>query len=199
MKWTSLSLSVLALVMFVIAFGNHLRAQDVEPKVQAPIDVTRVVESSAPGDGTRPWAHEGPTGQQIGANLNSQRRLHAPEDQMPASNSISGNGPVTSKPAKNTSWWQKMNPFGRGAGETAATTTAPAARRGFTLGTSGGNAKRASALNAGEHPSAQASQNTHRPSWAGGTPRSLHSQQPHQDAGRVMTGSRSNPGHGQNR
>lgn len=199
MKWTSLSLSVLALVMFVIAFGNFLWAQDVEPTVQAPINATPAVESSVPGDGSQPWAHEGRAGQQNGANMNSQRLFCAPEDRMPATNSISANDQLTSKPAKNTSWWQKMNPFGRGGGETAATTQAPAARRGFTLGTSGANAKRASAVNAGEHSSAQASQNTHRPSWAGGTPRSLHSQQPHQDAGRLTTGSRPNPGHGQNR
>jgi hypothetical protein len=199
MKRMSLSLSALALVMSAIASGNSVWAQDVEPTVQTPIDASPAVESSVPGDGSQPWAHEGRAGQQNGANMNSQRRLHAPEDQMPVSNSISANGQVTSKPAKNTSWWQKMNPFGRGGGETAATTTAPAARRGFTLGTSGANAKRASALNAGEHPSAQASQHMHRPSWAGGTPRSLHSQQPQQDAGRVTTGSRSNPGHGQNR
>ena len=104
--------------------------------------------------------------------------------------------PLTSRPAEKVSWWQKLNPFrkqGRGTGHAAA---ASKPRRGFTIGTPNSNSARASSFSSGEHPSVRGSQNTHRPSWAGGPSRSMRLQGPPAHANGVSTASRPNPGRG---
>lgn len=107
--------------------------------------------------------------------------------------------PATSQPPEQVSWWQKLNPFRKRGTETAGSAAASAPRRGFTIGTPNSNSARASSLSSGEHPSVQGSQNTHRPSWAGGAPRSTSPQGPPAHASGNADASRPNPGRGPNR
>jgi hypothetical protein len=107
--------------------------------------------------------------------------------------------PVTSQPPEQVGWWQNLNPFRKRGNDTAGSAAASAPRRGFTIGTPNSNSARASSLSPGEHPSVQGSQNTHRPSWAGGAPRSMSPQGPPSHANGNATASRPNPGRSPNR
>ena len=97
------------------------------------------------------------------------------------------------------SWWQKLNPFRKKGSQTAGSVAASAPRRGFTIGTPNANSARASSIRSSERPSVRGSQNTHRPSWAGGSSRSMRPQGPPAHANGVSTASRPNPGRGNNR
>ena len=94
------------------------------------------------------------------------------------------------------SWWQKLNPFRKRGNPTAASAFSSAPRRGFTIGTGSRNSARRSSVRSGDHPSVSGSQNTHRPSWAGGAPRSVSPQGPPVHANSHATASRPNPGRG---
>lgn len=107
--------------------------------------------------------------------------------------------PATSQPTEKVSWWQKLNPFRKQGNTTAGTAAASAPRRGFTVGTPSSNSARPSTLSTGDHPSVSGSQNTHRPSWAGGAPRSMWPQGPPAHANGNATAWRPNPGRGNNR
>jgi hypothetical protein len=108
-------------------------------------------------------------------------------------------GPPASQPTEQFSWWQKLNPFRQKGNPTAGSAAASAPRRGFTVGTPSSNSARPSSLNSGDHPSVHGSQNTHRPSWAGGSPRSMSPQGPPAHANSDATASRPTPGRGPNR
>lgn len=105
---------------------------------------------------------------------------------------------ATSQPPEQASWWQKVNPFRKRGNDTARSATASPPRRGFTIGTPNRSA-RASSLRPAEHPSVQGSQTSHRPSWAGGAPRSMSPQGPPSHVNGNATASRPNPGRGPNR
>lgn len=107
--------------------------------------------------------------------------------------------PATSQTPEQVSWWQKLNPFRKRGTGTAGSAAASAPRRGFTIGTPNRGSAGASSLSHGERPSVQGSQNTHRPSWAGGVPQSMPSQGPPAWANGNATASRPNPGRGNNR
>jgi hypothetical protein len=107
--------------------------------------------------------------------------------------------PAASQPTKQLSWWQKLNPFRKRGNSTARSAAAAAPRRGFTIGKPSSNSARPSSLRSGDRPSVSGSQNTHRPSWAGGAPRSLSPQRPAARANSHATASRPNPGRGPNR
>ncbi len=126
--------------------------------------------------------------------------------------------PSTAEPARKVRWWNKLNPFRSGGSEMAQSGAVSPPRRGFTIGTSGANATRSAASgNVAEgsvasgnalsgkverrsiQASIQASQNTHRPSWAGGPPRSVRSQSSAAHSQRTQTASRPKPGRGRNR
>ncbi|TVS11906.1 MAG: hypothetical protein EA424_23215 [Planctomycetaceae bacterium] len=96
-------------------------------------------------------------------------------------------------------WWQKLNPFGNRGNASAGSAAASGPGRGFTIGTPNSNSGRPSTVRSGEHPSVQGSQNTHRPSWAGGAPRSMSPQGPPAHANGPTTASRPNPGRAPNR
>jgi len=106
---------------------------------------------------------------------------------------------AASQPTEQLGWWQKLNPFRKRGNPTAASTSASAPRRGFTIGTGSSNSARPSSVRSGDHPSVSGSQNTHRPSWAGGAPRSMSPQGPPAHANSHATASRPNPGRGPNR
>lgn len=86
--------------------------------------------------------------------------------------------PTTTKPAEKVSWWQRLNPFSKSGSSTSTAASTATPRRGFTIGD--GPSSQSSAARSGfdstDHPSMQASQNTHRPSFAGSTPRSVSPQ-----------------------
>jgi hypothetical protein len=107
--------------------------------------------------------------------------------------------PATSQPTEKVSWWQKLNPFRKQGNQTAGAAAAAAPRRGFTVGTPSSNSARPSSIRSGDHPSTRGSQNTHRPSWAGGPSRSVRPQGPPAHANGNATASRPNPGRGPNR
>jgi hypothetical protein len=107
--------------------------------------------------------------------------------------------PPASQPTEQLSWWQKLNPFRKRGNPTAGSAAASAPRRGFTVGIPNSNSARPSSLSSGDHPSVNGSQNTHRPSWAGGAPRSMSPQGPPAHANSNATASRPNPGRGPNR
>jgi hypothetical protein len=109
------------------------------------------------------------------------------------------------EPAKKERWWRKLNPFRKRGSDSTRSTAASAPRRGFTVGTPTANTSRAntantSSLRAGEQALTHASQNTHRPSWAGGAPRSVRTTKGSASLrGGATTASRPNPGRGHNR
>jgi hypothetical protein len=107
--------------------------------------------------------------------------------------------PATSQPAEKVRWWQKLNPFRKKGNQAGGSAAASAPRRGFTVGTPNANSSRPSSLSSGDHPSVHGSQNTHRPSWAGGPSRSMRSQGPPAHANGQAMASRPNPGRGNNR
>jgi hypothetical protein len=107
--------------------------------------------------------------------------------------------PATSRPAEKVSWWQKLNPFRNKSNQTAGSAAASAPRRGFSIGTPQSHSVRASSLSSSERPTVGGSQNSHRPSWTGGTSRSMRPQGPSAHANGHATASRPNPGRGPNR
>lgn len=84
--------------------------------------------------------------------------------------------PTTTQPAQKVSWWQRLNPFSKSGRDTSTAASTATPRGGFTIG-SGRSSESSSAARSGfdstDHPSMHASQNTHRPSWAGSTPRAV--------------------------
>lgn len=107
--------------------------------------------------------------------------------------------PTTSHPTEQLRWWQKLNPFGNRGNASAGSPAASGPGRGFTIGTPNSNSGRPSTVRAGEQPSVHGSQNTHRPSWAGGAPRSMSPQGPPAQANGQATAARPNPGRAPNR
>jgi hypothetical protein len=106
--------------------------------------------------------------------------------------------PAASQPAEQLSWWQKLNPFRKRGNPTAEAASASARRRGFTIGAPNSSAARPPSNRSGDHPAGSGSQNTHRPSWAGGAPRSMSPQGPPAHANSNATASRPNPARGPN-
>jgi hypothetical protein len=104
-----------------------------------------------------------------------------------------------SQPTEKLSWWQKLNPFRKRGDEAARTAAASATRRGFTIGTRNSNSARPSSLSTGERVPVRGSQNTHRPSWAGGPSRSIRRQEPPTHPHGQATALRPSPGRGPNR
>lgn len=99
--------------------------------------------------------------------------------------------PTTSAPAEKVSWWQRLNPFSKNGRETSAAAKTATPRGGFTIGAGrsddsfadsgqgqgqGQSQAARSGFDSTNHPSMHASQNTHRPSWAGSTPRAVSPQ-----------------------
>jgi hypothetical protein len=107
--------------------------------------------------------------------------------------------PAASPAVEKVSWWQKLNPFRKEGIHTERSAAAPARSQGFTVGTSAGNSTSHSSSRPGEHPSVPASQNIHRPSWAGAPPRSMSPQGQLPHANGISTASRPNPGRGPSR
>ncbi len=142
-------------------------------------------------ESVRSWTPDEPTrGQMASMAEPAQLSTVIPATPQPTTTS------ATVQATEQHGWWQKLNPFGRRGNETSNAAAASAPRRGFTIGTSGSNSTRPSAARAGEHPSVHASQNAHRPSWAGGAPRSMSAQRPPAHANSQATASRPNVGHG---
>ena len=200
--------------------GTPLRQHERTLSGSDPYNYTRERSHTLPGDRTinqtqvRSWdgtngtmerSFTGPNGQtrqsqrswtpdeQIGGQMASMPEPVQPATVMPATT------PATSQPAEKVSWWKKLNPFRKKGSQTAGSAAASAPRRGFTIGAPNANSARASSISSSEHPSARGSQNTHRPSWAGGPSRSMHPQGPPAHANGVSTASRPNPGRGNNR
>ena len=156
-------------------------------------------------NGTMERSFTGPNGQarqsqrswtpddQIGGQMASMTEPVQPVTVSPVTT------PPASQPAEKVSWWQKLNPFRKKGNQTAGSAAASAPRRGFTVGTPNSNSSRASSIRSSEHPPVHGSQNTHRPSWAGGAPRSMSPQGPPAHANGHATASRPNPGRGNNR
>ncbi len=107
--------------------------------------------------------------------------------------------PVETQSTEQVTWWQKLNPFRKRGNAKAGSAAASASRRGFTIGTSNGKSARVSSASSGDHPSVSGSQNTHRPSWAGGAPRSVAKQGPSSHANSRATAARANSASGLNR
>lgn len=109
--------------------------------------------------------------------------------------------PAVATPTEKGGWWQKWNPFGEGGRVAGPSAAASAPRRGFTIGT--GNAASAGGPPAHARPQARparptpsASRNAHRPSWAGGVPRSVpHAGSPSR-TNAPAAAARANPGRG---
>ena len=107
--------------------------------------------------------------------------------------------PPMSEPAEKVSWWQKLNPFRKKGSATAGSAASSAPGRGFTIGTPGANSAGASSFRSGGQASVHASQDTHRPSWAGGAARSMSPQGSSSQASGMSTAARPNLGRGNNR
>lgn len=150
---------------------------------------------------TRERNFTGPNGQ---VQQWQRTRTHADDAQGPLSsvhrsamsNATAMAGRTPAAPAEKVRWWHKLNPFRKRSQTT--TRTANTVRRGFTIGTSN-HAARSSSISASERRATSGSQQTHRPSWAGGSPRSLRTQGPPPHANGNATAARSNPGRGRNR
>lgn len=148
--------------------------------------------------GTVERSIEGPNGQ-----AHQWQRSWTPDEQLagqttepidPASPSVapSTTAPATSQAAEEKSWWQKMNFFRKRGNDTAGSAAASAPRRGFTIGTSRSSSTRDLSRSSGDHPSVRGSQNTHRPSWAGGAPRSISPKVPSMHANEHAVAARQN-------
>jgi hypothetical protein len=152
-------------------------------------------------DGTRERSFVGPNGQ-----TRESVRSWTPDEQIagqltslprPVQASAVAPAPATSQPAEKVRWWQNLNPFRKQGNQVADSAAASAPRRGFTIGTPSSNSATAFTPSAQGHPSVQGSQNTHRPSWAGGVPRSTPLPPAH--ANGHATAARAAPGRRPNR
>ncbi len=116
----------------------------------------------------------------------------------PSADIAPATSPHAAGPPEKTGWWQKWNPFGEGSRPTGPPVAGSAPRRGFTIGTGNAGTAGGPAAQSQARPTVPASQDAHRPSWAGGAPRSAPQPGPPSHANGPAAG-RANPGRGNSR
>ena len=137
----------------------------------------------------RSWSPDEPAGEPA-ANMAASREPSGPPPATP---------PSPSDPPARGGWLRNINPFSRGGQPTGAAAAAAAPRRGFTIGTANAGAAGPSQSNRPAPPAVPASQNAHRPSWAGGAPRSAPQPGPPAHAGGPAAAAQLSPGRGNSR
>ncbi len=138
---------------------------------------------------TRSWTPD----EQIGGQTPNMTEPVQPATVLPTTTQ------TTSQLTEKVRWWQKLNPLRKKGNQTVGAAARSAPRRGFTIGKPNGNSASASSNSFGERPSVRGSQNTHRPSWAGGPSRSMRPQGLPPHANGLSTASRPNQARGNNR